>query len=78
MTHPKRGEATVRLTKAQMKLLRQYAHTTDGNFMQGLPGTTKLWRPLGLLDWRGDSYGCHFFSITPAGRAILNRAGAGQ
>lgn len=63
-----------RLTKAQVELLRKYEHTSDGEFMQGLPGASDLWRPLGLLDWRGSQYGCHFYSITPAGRTALARS----
>lgn len=59
------------LTAKQLTVLRQYAHTSDSVFMQGIPGATELWRPLGLLDWRGTQYGCHFFSITDVGRAAL-------
>jgi len=64
------------LTKVQFALLEQYKDTTDGRFMQGLPGATELWRPLGLLEWRGSQYGCHFYSITEAGRAALRARSA--
>jgi hypothetical protein len=65
------GKRPLKLTKARLKLLRQYADTSEGRFMQGLPGTTELWRPMGLLDWRGSQFGCHFYCITDAGRAAL-------
>lgn len=61
-----------KLTKVQLEVLRQYEHTSDSNFMQGVKGAHELWRPLGLLDWHGQQYGTHFFSITPAGRAALS------
>lgn len=59
------------LTAEQLATLRQYAETSDGTFLQGLPGATELWRPMGLLDWRGQQYGTHFYSITQAGREAL-------
>lgn len=64
------------LTEERLRVLRQYAGTSDGQFMQGIPGASELWRPMGLLDWRGSQYGSHFYSITDAGRAALVKAGA--
>jgi hypothetical protein len=61
----------LKLTKARLKVLRQYAETSSTNYMQGMPGATELWRPMGLLDWHGSQYGTHFFSITEAGREAL-------
>lgn len=59
------------LSKRQLKVLAQYKHTSDSHFSQGVPGASELWRPMGLLDWHGEQYGTHFYSITPAGIAAL-------
>lgn len=61
----------LKLTAARRAVLKQYAETSDGNFMQGVPGASELWRPMGLLEWHGTQYGSHFYSITPAGREAL-------
>lgn len=66
------------LTKVQIEILRQYQHTDDWHFMQGIAGVSELWRPLGLLEWHGEQYGTHFYSITDAGRAALAKASGEQ
>lgn len=66
-----------RLTKVQLSVLDQYKDTNDGRYLQGFPGATELWRPMGLLDWRGEQYGTKFYCITDAGRAALSRSGTG-
>jgi len=65
-----------RLSKRQLKVLAQYKDTSDSRYMQGVPGASELWRPMGLLDWHGNQYGTHFYSITPAGVAALAKEAA--
>lgn len=63
-----------RLTLGLLETLRLYADTSDGRFMQGMSGASAL-MAMGLLKWRGDQYGSHFYSITEAGRLALSKAG---
>lgn len=58
------------LNEKQLAKLREYAHTHNGLFMQGTPGASEL-ETLGLLEWHGTQYGCHFYSITEEGRTAL-------
>lgn len=60
------------ITREQYLVLVKYAHTSDGRYMQALPGATELWRPLGLLEFRGESWGTRFYSITELGRSALS------
>ena len=62
----------MKLTKKQIAVLRQYEHTSDVCYMQGVKGSTELYG-LKFLDWHGDQYGCHFYSITDAGRFALSQ-----
>lgn len=71
------GEVSGKLTKAQIEILRQYEHTRDGQFMQGVSGAAELWSKHGLLDWHGYQYGVNFYSITPAGRTALKEKNNG-
>lgn len=61
----------LKLTKKQLKVLKQYADTSDSNYMQGMPGASELWHPWGYLDWHGSQYGTNFYSINAAGTAAL-------
>lgn len=63
------------LTQEQLGVLRQYKDTGDGNFLQELRGASELYRPLGLLDFRGEQYGSRFYSITEKGTEVLKEAG---
>lgn len=67
-----------KLTEEQLRVLKQYADTNDGRFLQEIPGAHELWRPMGLLEWRGSSFGTNFYSITDAGRAALSKAEGGE
>jgi hypothetical protein len=60
---------TDKLTGEQIDILRQYEHTHEGHFMQGIKGASSL--PKGLLEWHGTQYGTSFYSITQAGRELI-------
>ena len=62
-------------SKRLLKVLAQYKDTSDSRYMQGLPGASDLWHRFGLLQWHGDQYGTHFYSITPAGKKALELRG---
>lgn len=59
-----------KLTKAQRKTLAHYADTGYWKFLQSFPESTDL-MVKGLLEFRGESYGSRFYSITEAGRRAI-------
>lgn len=79
MTHPKRGEATV--TTTQLAAMREIERSISGRliFGSGFGRYRVALRPLAirlLVGYSVLSDGQEEFSLTPAGRAILNRAEA--